>query len=358
MSLTTPPLWGSGSGKFSYDELEEYAPDKVDSLPTPMTGTPTVYTQKRLRFGGKRSLMHVVEVPASRRVRWGAWDAVLGMILLIVMQALVVGGMFINDLSGDPDAMMWEDYGMALTPAFMLISSLSMYAAWGFAIGWASKRKGFGTLAKDFLVRFKWKHDLIFAVVATIVLRLLEQVVTLFVTKVAGLNIESSDNAGTIAAQQGIWWVINGILVAAILAPLFEELFFRGLFMQGFHRTLYRLGNKQRGRRAIETKRSLLDHFIPQTFTPLRKVGEAWSGLLMWLSRHSTGLALIISSVVFGLMHWPGTYDAGAFYLIAYTGFLGLILGIVTLRYKRMGPGILTHILFNLSGVLMATFLR
>lgn len=351
MSSITPPLWGAGSGKISYEELKDYAPNKAEVVSSKTSATG--YTRRKIQFGKNGKLFQFADVTVSRKVRWGAWDAIYGMILLLVFQALILGSIMATTEIGSE-----EDLTVSLTPALMLVTSLSMYAAWGFAIVWASKQKGFGTLAKDFLVKFKWKHDIIFAIVATIVLRLLEQVVTFLVVKVAGFNIESSDNAGTVASQQGIWWLINAVIVAAFLAPLFEELFFRGLFMQGFHRTLYRLGNKQRAGRSLETKKNLLDRFIPTTFKPLRALSAIWSSMLMWVSRRSTGLALIISSLVFGFMHWPGTMDAGAIYLIAYTGFLGLILGIITLRYKRMGPNILTHILFNLSGVLMATFLR
>lgn len=337
MSLESTSLWGAEAGKVSpYDLLA----DKSTNVEKPKP----VMVKPAKPF------------PAMKQIRWGAWDAILGMILLLVLQALVVGVVLIGDVMKNPDALVEEDFTAVLTPGLMLVSALSMYAAWGFSIMWASKRKGFGSLAKDFLVRFKWKHDLIFALVATIILRVTEQVVTFLVVNVGGFNIESSDNAGTVAAQEGIWWVINAVIVAAFLAPLFEELFFRGLFLQGLNRTLFRFGNKQRASRKEEI--SLIDTFIPMTFKPLRDIRSSGSRFVAWLSRHSVIISLIVSSTVFGFMHWPGTWDAGAAYLVAYTGALGLILGIMTLKYKRLGPSILTHIMFNFSGVILATILN
>lgn len=332
MSHQSISLWGADTGK---------TPPHMETPEVQEEGALTVATEHKW--------------DAIKNIRWGAMDAFVGMVLLLVLQALVVGVVLIQDALKNPDALAQEDFSAVLSPALMLVSALSMYAAWGFSILWASKRKGFNNLAKDFLVRFKWKHDIIFAIVATIILRITEQIVGYIVVDVIGLNIESSDNAGTVAAQEGIWWFINALLVAAFLAPIFEELFFRGLFLQGVNRTLHRLGNKQR---STKFSKDASREYRVETFAALRKFSTIGKRFIAWVSRHSMALSLAISSTVFGFMHWPGTFDAGAVYLVCYTGALGVILGFIVLKYKRLGPAILTHILFNMSGVILSTVLN
>jgi membrane protease YdiL (CAAX protease family) len=90
--------------------------------------------------------------------------------------------------------------------------------------------------------------------------------------------------------------VILLVLIVGLAAPVFEELFYRGLWL-----------------RAIE-----------------RRAG--------------TLVAVIGSSVLFGLVHFE-PYD-----LPALIGF-GAIVAILTVRTGRLGPAIWAHVAFNLTAV-------
>lgn len=89
------------------------------------------------------------------------------------------------------------------------------------------------------------------------------------------------------------------VIIAVIGAPIVEELFFRGLLMSGL------------------------------------------------VSRWGAAIGIILQAVLFGLVHL-GPTDArgnlGVFLLIAP---LGAMLGILRYSFKRLGPGIVTHALYN-----------
>jgi membrane protease YdiL (CAAX protease family) len=87
------------------------------------------------------------------------------------------------------------------------------------------------------------------------------------------------------------------ILIAAIGAPLFEELFYRGLFL-----------------RSVQ-----------------RRFGDV--------------AAVVVPALVFGLVHFQ------LFDLLALALF-GVAMGIVTLRVGRLGIAVWAHVAFNLTAVL------
>jgi membrane protease YdiL (CAAX protease family) len=90
--------------------------------------------------------------------------------------------------------------------------------------------------------------------------------------------------------------VVLLVAIVAVAAPLFEELFYRGLW--------------------------------------LRAVERRWG----------TGWAVVTSSLVFGLIHLQ-VYDLPA--LISF----GLVAAVLTVRSGRLGPAIWAHVAFNLTAV-------
>ena len=103
--------------------------------------------------------------------------------------------------------------------------------------------------------------------------------------------------------------VVLGILLC-VGAPLFEELFFRGLLLRGLLGKLSPLG---------------------------RRAGPA--------------LAIVLSAVVFALAHFEALQFLGLF------GF-GLVLGILAWRTGRLGPGIVAHMSFNAVTVIAIALAR
>ncbi|MDQ4070068.1 MAG: CPBP family intramembrane metalloprotease, partial [Actinomycetota bacterium] len=100
-----------------------------------------------------------------------------------------------------------------------------------------------------------------------------------------------------------------GLLVAVVVgAPIVEELFFRGLLLRSLQR------------------------------------------------RFSPGLAVAISSVVFGLAHFsPLPFRAVILVMVSLSVF-GAVLAILAVRTGRLGPSIVAHATFNLFTILYLTF--
>jgi membrane protease YdiL (CAAX protease family) len=92
------------------------------------------------------------------------------------------------------------------------------------------------------------------------------------------------------------------VLIAAVGAPLFEELFYRGLFL-----------------RAVQ-----------------RRLGDA--------------AAVAIPALVFGLVHFQ-PYDFVALVLF------GVAMGVVALRTGRLGTAIWAHVAFNATALLTLLYL-
>lgn len=275
-----------------------------------------------------------VDTRDVRSIRWGMKDVVWGFLLMIAFQIVISIGISVqaalsvmNSVEGispdlDIDQMTEAMYETVYAGPWLLASALSMYLAWGIVLLRASKKKGFGTLAKDFWLRFNWKRDLIIGVVAAAGLRLLEQGF-IWILTTAGVDISGADNSSAIVSQGGIWFFLNAIVVASLLAPIFEEVFFRGLIFQSVRRFALRRRVKHDGQHT-------------------------------WTSKHAAIIAAVISSVVFGFMHFQGTFANGAWFVVVQTGLIGLVLAFILMKTKRLGTVIAVHVMFNFSGILLS----
>lgn len=268
------------------------------------------------------------ELPLTKRIRYGISDVVWGFVLMFVLQFVIIfAAMFIKigDIVSNggnvenTDAILNEVLDLTTSGPFILVTSLSMYLSWWLVIRRASKKRGLGSYLKDFWVKFKWKRDLVIAVIFTITFRLFETG-AYWLLEQAGVDLSNAGNTGIVMSMEGIWLFLNAVVVASFLAPLFEELFFRGLMMQALMRVA------QRSRKRAK-------------------------GVSTWASKHRATIAITISSIVFGLMHWQGTNEFTSWLVVFQTGLLGAVLAVITIRTKRLGPAILAHILFNFSGV-------
>jgi membrane protease YdiL (CAAX protease family) len=100
-------------------------------------------------------------------------------------------------------------------------------------------------------------------------------------------------------------FLLTFAVVALVLAPIVEELFFRGLLLRA------------------------LEGVVPD-----------------WL-------ALAIQGVLFGLAHISFGFGLGNLLVVVPIGFGGVAFGWLAQRYRRLGPGILGHAWFNLVAVLV-----
>ena len=226
--------------------------------------------------------------PDDAPVRWGMGDAVLGQVLALVVPTIVVG--VVVGTTGREDL---EDIPLWAT-------ALLQVPLWAGLLGaplWATYLKGRRSLAADFGLRMK-PFDVPLGLVCGFGGQIGLLLVLGIVYHLLGIDL---DKVGETAEEltEGATNAIGVILLVVIVglaAPVFEELFYRGLWL-----------------RAIE-----------------RRAG--------------TVTAVIGSSVLFGLVHFE-PYD-----LPALIGF-GAIAAILTVRTGRLGPAIWAHVAFNLTAV-------
>jgi membrane protease YdiL (CAAX protease family) len=226
--------------------------------------------------------------PDDVPVRWGMGDAALGQLLSLVVPTIVV--VAVVGATGREDL---EDVPLWAT-------ALLQVPLWAGLLGaplWATYLKGRRSLAADFglrMVPFDIPLGLLVGFFGQIVLLLLVGIVY----HLLGIDLDKVGDTAedlTEGATNAVG-VILLVLIVGLAAPVFEELFYRGLWL-----------------RAIE-----------------RRAG--------------TLVAVIGSSVLFGLVHFE-PYD-----LPALIGF-GAIVAILTVRTGRLGPAIWAHVAFNLTAV-------
>lgn len=188
----------------------------------------------------------------------------------------------------------------------VLFASLIMtWLGYLLATFWAATKKGDKDWRKLLKWRFNWKRDILIAIVFTISVRLLEVGAGL-VLQQFGVETKDLSNSNFLNSLNGVWLVLVA-LGAAIGAPIVEEIFFRGLFLS----------------------------------VAVRNWGKVFG--------------VFIVSLVFGMMHAQQAAAASA-YTITSTAIIGAVLAILVLKTNRLGTGIASHLLFNMSGVVLALF--
>ncbi len=156
----------------------------------------------------------------------------------------------------------------------------------------ASRRKGTGLLGVDFGFSLRWSDPAVGIPIGVACQLLMVPLIYLplqqFVSK---HDLEAPVRQVTDTAHGASFILLS--IVVVVGAPLVEELFFRGLVLRSLQ----------------------------------RRVGDTWAVL---------GSALVFGVAHFELLQLPA--------LVA----LGIILGIMAVSTKRLGPGIFTHAAFNL----------
>lgn len=237
--------------------------------------------------------------PARRRPPWGVGAAVLA---LLAAAASGLGTSLLLSFVLPPEAV-----GEAGAPGAVLVAGTALAQALGALLvgAWAtSPRRGRGGagLVAEVGLRFRWPDLPLGVSVAFVAIPTLGLLLSLLAA--AGL-VETGDVDNTTVLFAGAGGGVGFLLVAgavALLAPLWEEVLFRGLLLRSIQR---RLGA------------------VP---------------------------AVLLSSAAFGALHaQPGRGVA----LVLVTGALGVVLALVTLRAGRLGPAVVAHAAFNATTVLL-----
>lgn len=233
-------------------------------------------------------------------VRWGWWDVIYGIAAFFLALTLQIVVIIVFDPS--PDS----------ADAFGFAFSLVTYAAIAAVVVVAARRKGLGSLAADFGVRFRWV-DLGLGVAAGVAAK----VFTFVLTAVAILATNNTPEQGNfVLSPDPVWMVLNGVIVASLVAPFVEELFFRGLVLRATRNRVLRRGG-----------------------SPVR----------------AAVIAILVSSVGFALLHLYQSTDLTLLIILGgSTLALGILNGAIAIWTGRIGAAIVSHIVYNGSTILLA----
>ena len=237
------------------------------------------------------------------KVRWGWWDVLYGFAAFFLVLTFGITAVVLLHL------------GEESADAFGFISGIVTYAALIAVIVRASKRKGLGTLAADFGLRFRW-IDLPLGLAAGLAAKLFTFLLTAIAVTVTN---HTPEQGNFVLPTAPLWVVLNGVVIATLVAPFTEELFFRGLVLRAARNRRLRFGG-----------------------TPVRAA--------VW--------AIAISSVLFALLHLIQSTDATLLIILGgSTLMLGVINSVVAIATGRIGAPIIAHVFFNGSSILLAILL-
>lgn len=228
---------------------------------------------------------------ASRR--WGLPDAVAGFLAAVLLSGIV--GSIILVLGGwdsTDDAPMWA----------VALLQIPLWAGFGGAVLVASYLRGAHSLGDDFGLAVEARDVPIGLVLGIAAQYFVNYAVSWPVIKLTGSSFDDYEKpARDLAdkAKESSWWgIVLFVLVVAIAAPFFEELFYRGLL-----------------------QRSLLRRVAPVA-------------------------AMVLTATLFGLSHFE------LLQLPALVVF-GLLVGWLAHHYGRLGLSIFTHVGFNATTVVV-----
>ena len=181
---------------------------------------------------------------------------------------------------------------------------------YGVLVWWCrrvSRREGTGSLAGDFGLRFQW-IDVALGLGTWFAATIAQVAVSIFL-RALGLPLGSNTDTVRESTDKVVLFAAVA-LVAVVVAPIVEELFFRGLLL-----------------------RSLRSRFTP-------------------------GLAVLAQALVFGSIHVQVGLGRANITLILALATVGAVFGVVADRVGRLGPAIVGHACFNFMAVLVVLATR
>lgn len=285
------------------------------------------------------------------RKRWGLWNVFWAFTVFIVLQfvftfvlfTVALGNVDPSEALNDPTIVSDEVFGLLAMPLVLIAAQMSMYIVWIGYAWYATAKQGLKSFAKDFWLKFK-KRDIPLGFVIAMGLMLAQLfILWLIPTIFPDVNMEGTDNASFLNDLPPVWFAIIGFGIVGIIGPFCEELFFRGFLFQGLLRHFRK------------SQRSTPITVVGQTmYTQQPFVYEGYLQIKRWMGKHKYSLSVIISSTLFGLMHFQGVETFGQILVPIVTGLIGVVLALLALKTRRLGLGIMVHIFFNSTSVLLS----
>lgn len=304
------------------------------------------------RLAGETDLNDRVDPPAGAgghtgavRARWGLGDALVGFLVGLVVSTLAV----LAALGGS------RLPASASQPTGVVIANL--LGLWVGLVGApvvASRLKGTGSLRTDFGFELRPWPDVPIGIAVGLAsqLVLLPLLYLPFHALVPHLDQRLDQPARQITGASTGAALVAVALLLSVGAPVVEELFFRGLVQRSVEKTLMglvrRRSRRSPGRPAPGQVDGDGDRGPAGTQRALggdpTGAGEGAGVARRWAARAS----IVVSAVLFGLAH------AQSLQLLGLVAF-GIVLGVLARVSGRLGPGMVTHCVFNtvaLVGVL------
>ncbi len=209
--------------------------------------------------------------------------------------------------------------GGQLGAATLVVAALPVWIGLLGTAVWACRRHGTGNLVTDLALRFRWV-DLWIGLGAGFGLRLAIGIWTVLITRLTGQLPQGNlqDVLGENGIGRGAVLVLNALAIG-LVGPVIEEIFFRGVGLRGALASLLR-----------------------------RSSGHA----RLADPRQRARIAIVATAAVFALLHVSEVGDlVSALALLPGLFVAGLVLGWLTIRFGRLGPAIVTHVVFNAVAV-------
>jgi len=232
-------------------------------------------------------------------VRWGLKQAAAGLgsfiVVLVGANVLVVAGVIVG------------------SDAAQFALSLAGYGVLVATVVYASRRLGQRSLARDFWLRFR-PVDLAIGLGIGLLAKVIGIVwgavgIVLFGVPEQQSNLTLSGDT--------LWLVLNGVVMAAIVAPFVEELFMRGLVMHALRNAVLRRGGRPQPAPASVQRTALL-------------------------------VSIAGSALLFMALHlYQSNEPALLFILGGQTLTLGVLNAVIVYLTQRLGPAIVAHMVFN-----------
>jgi len=240
-------------------------------------------------------------------VRWGLTQVAAGLALF----AVVLVGANLLVLAGVIEGSDAAQFGL----------SLAGYGALAGTVVYASRRLGQRSLAKDFWLRLR-PVDLAIGLGLAVLAKLLSVVYGVIGILLFGVPVQQSNLT---LSGDTLWLVLNGVVMVAIVAPIVEELFMRGLVMHAVRNAVLRRGGRPQPAPATVQRTALL-------------------------------VSIAGSAVLFMALHlYQSTEPALLFVLGLATLTLGVLNAVIVYVTQRLGPAIVAHMVFN--GISVVTLL-
>ena len=233
----------------------------------------------------------------AQRVRWGLPDAVAG----LVLTAAIGGGQVL--LARAPRLPHGDWVGVTLQTLFYLLIAAFLVLV--------SKTRGLGRIRRDFGFELRWV-DLLIGVGLAIVLQVASVLVDQLAFDVLKLPVLPTGNV-SLPKSRG-WAVFDGLAIGAFLAPIVEELFFRGLVMRAVRNLVIRRAKFE---------------------------GPA-------TTRRAARVSILVSALVFTAAHLYESRNLTMLFVLGVWIFIvGLVTAAIATRPGRHRPSMIAHILTN-----------